>query len=212
MSAPRRAAWAAGFLLVVGAARAAPIEACGDQAARYENSKGFKLSVIRAGEVRIVNPLRPLTPEVTQVLEVIIGAKRATAYGPDFSTLRRGGAPRAMQAALGAPITWEAKLPPLPETLGIVADDGAPLAELTFRLCEAPPAAAPEPVPTPQAARKGTKPRSGGGKTAASAGAGTAAENAAPEPSPTKGRAKPAPKAAPKTPTGFSLPQGAIGE
>ncbi|MFC6747894.1 hypothetical protein ACFQFG_27640 [Methylobacterium persicinum] len=121
--------WAACFVVAAisaGSATAAVGEACGVQAARYENGKGFSAAVIRAGEVRIVNPLRPLTPEVTQILEVVIGAKRATAYGPDFTSLRRGGAPQAMQAALGGPITWEAALPPLPETLGIVADDGTP--------------------------------------------------------------------------------------
>ncbi|MCJ2014016.1 hypothetical protein [Methylobacterium sp. J-076] len=188
---------AACLVLVAGAAGAqqpaGTAGACGALAARYENGKGFTLSVIRAGEVRIVNPLRPLTPEVTQVLEVVIGDKRATAYGPDFTSLRRGGPPGAIQASLGAPITWEAALPPLPDSLGIVADDGAPLAELTFRTCETRPAVAPEPVP--QAARKGGKARG-----AAATGDGTAPA------------AKARPKPAAKTPGGFSMPQGAIGE
>lgn len=165
-------------------------EACGEQAARYENGKGFSFAVIRAGETRVENPLRPLTPDVNQVLEVVIGAKRATAYGPDFTSLRRGGAPSAVQALLGSPIKWEAKLPVLPDTLAIVAEDGAPIAELTFKLCEAPPVVAPEPVP--QAAKKAA-PRKGGGTKAAQGGA--------------KAPDKPA-----KTPQGFSIPQGAVAE
>lgn len=197
-----RASWAASCLVLAalsaGEAGAAVGEACSGQAARFENGKGFTLAVIRAGEVRIVNPLRPLTPEVTQILEVVIGAKRATAYGPDFTSLRRGGPPGAMQAALGAPITWEAALPPLPETLGIVADDGSPLAELAFRRCEAAPALAPEPAPKVAKPKNGTK---SGTKSAAKTGTKSGADGAGSKASP------PA-----KTPSGFSIPQGAVGE
>lgn len=202
-----RAAWAACFALTTlsaGTSGAVAGEACGAQAARYENGKGFTLAVIRAGEVRVVNPLRPLTPETTQVLEVVIGAKRATAYGPDFTSLRRGVAPGALQGTLGAPITWEPALPSLPDTLGIVADDGAPLAELTFRQCEAAPALAPEPAP--QAARKEGKPR-GASKAGNRTGSkGGAAGGGA------KAQTKAASKPPAKTPSGFSMPQGAIGE
>ncbi len=165
-------------------------QACGEQAARYENGKGFSFVVIRSGETRVENPLRPLTPDVNRVLEVVIGTKRATAYGPDFASLRRGGTPSAVQALLGSPIKWEAKVPALPDTLGIVAEDGAPIADLTFKLCEAPPAIAPE--PPPQAAKKGS-PRKAQGTKAAEGGA--------------KAGAKPA-----KTPQGFSIPQGAVAE
>ena len=114
--------------------------ACGAQAARYENGKGFGLAVTRAGEVRIENPLRPLTPEVRHVLQVVIAGKVATAYGPDFAALRRGGAPAAVEALLGGPIRWRPALPALPDPIAIVAEDGAPLAELSFRACEEPPA------------------------------------------------------------------------
>lgn len=184
-----RALAALAITIALSPAPALALEACGEQAARYENGKGFSFAVIRAGEARVVNPLRPLTPEVTQVLEVVIGAKRATAYGPDFTSLRRGGTPAVVQAMLGAPITWEAKLPPLPDSLGIVAEDGAPLADLTFKLCEAPPAIAPE--PPPQAAKKGA-PRKGTKKAAEGGG---------------KAPAKPQ-----KTPQGFTIPQGAVTE
>ncbi|MGU3480261.1 hypothetical protein ACLBX8_31875, partial [Methylobacterium sp. D48H] len=65
---------------------------CGTQAARFESAKGFKMVITRAGQVRTTNPLRPLTTEVNEVLQVVIAGKAATAYGPDFTTLRRGGA------------------------------------------------------------------------------------------------------------------------
>lgn len=181
-----RALAALALIVTIAPVPALAMEACGGQAARYENGKGFSFAVIRSGETRVVNPLRPLTPEVNQVLEVVIGAKRATAYGPDFTSLHRGGAPSVVQAMLGAPISWEAKLPALPDTLGIVGDDGTPLAELTFKLCEAPPAV----VPEPQAAKKGG-PRKAGEKKDAGA----------------KAQAKPA-----KTPQGFTIPQGAVSE
>lgn len=215
MSGPSRVALAA--LLVqatVGTALAAPAAApilpsagplataCEAQAARYENGKGFILSVIRAGEVRIDNPLRPLTPDFTHVLEVVIGGKRATAFGPDYASLRRGGPPGALQNTLGAPIRWAPSLPGLPDTLGIVAEDGSVLASLAFRTCEPPPAAAPE--PPPKVAKEG-KP---GAKTA-----GKAARAAKPA---AKGQAKsdaksPA-KAPEKTPAGFTMPAGALPE
>lgn len=114
--------------------------ACGPQAARYDSGKGFVLVATRVGEVRVEDPLRPLTPAVNHVLQVVIAGKVATAYGPDFTALRRGGAPGAVEAMLGAPIRWQASLPALPDPLAIVAEDGAPLAELSFRGCEDPPA------------------------------------------------------------------------
>lgn len=118
---------------------AAP-SACGAQAARYEDGKGFGLVVTRAGEVRIENPLRPLTPELRHVLQVVIAGKVATAYGSDFAALRRGGAPGTVEALLGGPIRWQGALPALPDPIAIVAEDGAALARLSFRACEDPPA------------------------------------------------------------------------
>jgi hypothetical protein len=232
----RRFGWVALLAAVLSpAAQAAPrggyaapaVEPCDGQAARFESEKGFALSVIRVGEVRITNALRPLTPDVTQVLEVVIAGKRATAYGPDFGSLRRGGPPRAMQALLGGPIQWEATLPSLPGFLGIVTDDGSPLADLTFKGCEAPPAAAPEPPPV--AEKKGARPK--GTKGAAKAGAQNSAQDGSPQEAVLSGaeatggagksRPKPVREAAPqpggkppapKTPSGFSLPQGALPE
>ncbi|MGH1569820.1 hypothetical protein ACRAWG_03080 [Methylobacterium sp. P31] len=113
---------------------------CGPRAARFESGKGFKMVITRAGQVRTTNPLRPLTPEVNEVLQVVVAGKVATAYGPDFTTLRRGGAPAGVEAMLGGPIRWQPALPTLPEPITIVSEEGTPLAQLSFRACEEPPA------------------------------------------------------------------------
>ncbi|WP_267357219.1 MULTISPECIES: hypothetical protein [unclassified Methylobacterium] len=116
-----------------------PGQPCGASAARFENGKAFKMVVARAGQVQTTNPLRPLTPEVNEVLLVVIAGKVATAYGPDFTALRRGSAPAAIEAMLGGPIKWQPTLPTLPDSMTIVSEEGAPLAQLTFRACETPP-------------------------------------------------------------------------
>ena len=125
---------------------------CGARAARYESGKGFNIVVTRSGQVRTTNPLRPLTPEVNEVLQVVIAGKVATAYGPDFATLRRGTAPAAIEAMLGGPIRWQPALPTLPDPIAIVTEEGATLAQLTFRACEDPPAV--KAAPKPQAKKK----------------------------------------------------------
>ncbi len=117
-----------------------PGQPCGASAARFENGKTFKMVVARAGQIQTTNPLRPLTPEVNEVLLVVIGGKVATAYGPDFTALRRGSAPAAVEAMLGGPIKWRPTLPTLPDSMTIVSEEGAPLAQLTFQACETPPA------------------------------------------------------------------------
>jgi hypothetical protein len=113
---------------------------CGARAARFESGKGFKMVITRAGQVRTTNPLRPLTPEINEVLQVVIAGKVATAYGPDFTTLRRGSGPAAIEAMLGGPIRWQPALPVLPDPMAIVSEEGTPLAQLTFRACEEAPA------------------------------------------------------------------------
>ncbi|MGU3467347.1 hypothetical protein ACLBXO_21090 [Methylobacterium sp. C33D] len=155
---------------------------CGTQAARFESAKGFKMVITRAGQVRTTNPLRPLTPEVNEVLQVVIAGKVATAYGPDFTTLRRGGAASGIEAMLGSPIHWEQALPTFPDPIAIVTEEGTPLAQLTFRACEAPPAVKAPKVPKAEARKKAPR------------------------------HAAPKAAAAPKTPPGFSMPQGAIAE
>ena len=179
---------------------APPSSACGPKAARYEGEKGFQIFVTRIGRVQVENPLLPLTPEVTQVLQVTIGSKVATAYGPDLGALRRGGPPATIEGQLGTAIKWEPGLPVLPDPLTIVTEEGRPLARLGFRECTEPP---PVQAPPPAAARKEPKPQRNAAKPR-DPNAQRAEGEAAP--------AKPAPKPGPKVPPGFTLPQGAITE
>lgn len=70
---------------------AAPPVACDPgQAVHYQGTKNIELWVTRSGAITLDNPLRPLTPDVTRVLQVVVAGKVATAYGPDFLSLRRG--------------------------------------------------------------------------------------------------------------------------
>lgn len=148
-------------------AAAPPVEQpCGPRAARFEGAKGFKMVVTRAGQVQTTNPLRPLTPEINEVLLVVVGGKVATAYGPDFNTLRRGSAPAAIEAMLGGPIRWQAALPTLPDPIAIVSEEGSPLAQLAFRACEDPPAVkAPKPVARKKGPARHAAPKAAAEKT-----------------------------------------------
>ncbi|KMO30410.1 hypothetical protein [Methylobacterium aquaticum] len=228
-------------LSAAGPARALPAEtapACpAPQAAEFAGGTGFRLWVTRQGSMTWSNPLRPLSPETVQVLQVVIRNRIATAYGPDLSGLRRGPSPAALEAQNGAPIQWADNPDALPRTLRILAeDDGQVLAELTFQSCgDAPKVAQPKPVPT--ARKGGTKaakagsPKAGSSKAGSLDAASTKADATkpdgagadpadpaadAPKPSP-KRVAKPkrekaaSPDAAPaRTPGGLLLPQGAI--
>lgn len=195
------------------------------QAPAFAGGKGFRLWVARQGTMALTNPLRPLSPETVQVLQVVIRNKLATAYGPDLSGLRRGPAPAALEAQNGAVIQWAGNLGDLPRTLRILADDGGQvLAELAFEACgDAPKVAEQKPAPT---ARKGGSARKGETKGEAKAapkaeaaqGEGAAtdpaepgrAKAAAPRPRPKREKAA-APDAGPvRTPGGLMLPQGAI--
>lgn len=207
-------------------ALAAPVDAApacpAPQAAEFGGGKGFRLWVTRQGAMTWSNPLRPLSPETVQVLQVVIRNKLATAYGPDLSSLRRGPSPAALEAQNGATIQWAGTPDSLPRTLRILADDGGQvLAELAFQACgDAPKVAEPKPVPT---ARKGGSKatQSKAAKAASPPAEGAPADAAdpaaaAPKPAP-KRAAKPrrenaaAPDAAPaRTPGGLMLPQGAI--
>ncbi|WP_156376220.1 hypothetical protein [Methylobacterium sp. Leaf117] len=159
---------------------------CETKAALYEGPKDFAVWVTRTGTIVVENPLRPLTPESTRVLEVVIAGKAATAYGPDLFALRRGGSPVALGALLGAPVQWDATPVPLPDTLNIVSEAGQSLAQLGFRECGTAPAVKSPPVATKDGAGKpAKKPRP---KVARDAGGNAGA----------------------KAPPGLSLPQGAI--
>ena len=168
---------------------AEPPSACEARAALYDGEKGFSAFVTRIGRVQVENPLRPLTPEVTRVLQLAIAGKVATAYGPDLTALRRGGAPAVLESQLGGGIRWEPILPLLPETLTIVSEAGEILARLAFRACTAAPAL--KASPAEARAKDPTRDRKPGTRRPAAAEAAGAA---------------------PKTPPGFRLPQGAIAE
>jgi hypothetical protein len=125
---------------------------CADKAALYEGPKNFSVWVTRTGLVVIENPLRPLTPETSRVLQVVIAGKVATAYGPDLFALRRGGAPAALEGATGGVIRWDATPTPLPDTLNIVSEAGQPLAQLAFQSCGDAPVVKAAPVAKAKAA------------------------------------------------------------
>ncbi|WP_048436308.1 hypothetical protein [Methylobacterium platani] len=223
----KRAAVLAASLIVPVAlpspARAAPeaAPACAaPQAAAFAGGKGFRLWVTRQGTMSVTNPLRPLSPETVQVLQVVIRNKIATAYGPDLSGLRRGPSPAALEAQNAATIRWADGPEGLPPTLRILADDGGQvLAELRFEACGDAPKVAepkvagprpPKPVPT---ARKG-KPKPDAAAQATDPAADPAAEPAATTPpraqKPKRERAAAPADAPSRTPGGLVLPQGAI--
>ncbi|WP_156648116.1 hypothetical protein [Methylobacterium sp. Leaf88] len=164
---------------------------CEARAAVYEGQKDFVVWVTRTGAVVVENPLRPLTPETTRVLEVVIAGKAATAYGPDLFALRRGGSPAALGALLGAPVRWDAVPAPLPDTLNIVSDTGKSLAQLGFRECGEAPAVTRAPVAAGNEAAKPSKTpvKRVRPKVAKESGSGSSGA---------------------KAPPGLSLPQGAI--
>lgn len=128
---------------------------CGARAALYEGPHGFKLWALRRGALSRDNPLRPVADAPPYlVLEVNIGGRSATAYGPDFDALLRGGSPAQLEASLGSAIDWAERPGKLPPRLQIVGDDGAPLAALSFKECGSPRRAAPAKArvaPKPQA-------------------------------------------------------------
>ncbi|ACL59368.1 hypothetical protein [Methylobacterium nodulans] len=181
------AAWAqAAWAQAAWAQAPAPI-ACGGQAAQYAGGKGFALWVTRRGTLRRENPLRPLTPDELQVLQVVIRGKAATAYGPDLDTLRRGAAPASLEAQSGAAIRWGESIDGLPATLRILEDDGAGvLAALQFRSCGDAPKVAVAKAPKAEAPKRAAAPKPKANSKADQA------------------------DSPPRLPNGFTLPQGAI--
>jgi hypothetical protein len=115
--------------------------ACDTKAALYEADKGLKLWVTRSGTIErdaALNPLSGQGPDV--VLQVNVSGSIATAYGPDFASLLRGGPPDRLEAGRGRRIAWSAKLDRLPDALQIVSEDGSgTLARFRFKQCGAVP-------------------------------------------------------------------------
>jgi hypothetical protein len=106
--------------------------------------KGFQMWVTRKGRSSGQNPLKPTASEAALVLQVAIAGKVATAYGPDFATMLRGGPPQQLEEITG-PITWEPRADGLPETIQIVSETGPEvLARLKFKQCADPPKPAPQ--------------------------------------------------------------------
>lgn len=188
----------------VGAFAAPPIACDPGQSVLYDGPRDVSLWVTRTGTVTIDNPLRPLTPDVTRVLQIVVAGKAATAYGPDLGALRRGASPSALEGALGGPIRWDKALGTLPDTLNIVADSGKTIAELHFKTCGEAPAASVAPVARDRKNEKAKSAR----KPPSAEQAGAAAPSAPPDgPRPSTGApGEPAP------PRKFNLPQGAIPE
>ncbi|MCC0807134.1 hypothetical protein FPV16_12985 [Methylobacterium sp. W2] len=157
------------------------------QGAFYEGQGTVSLWVTRSGAITVDNPLRPLTPETTRVLQVVIGNKAATAFGPDLLALRRGGSPAALEATTGGPVRWDAQLTVLPDFLNIVSEAGEGLARLDYRRCGDAPEVKVAPVAKAKPKPVAKAPRPPKASTAEGAGRGEAA-----------------------APRGLQLPQGAI--
>lgn len=114
---------------------------CSPKAALYAVEKGAKVWITRRGRMEFENPLRPLTPERLVVYQVVVNGRIATAYGPDASLLRQGGAPQQLEREV-APIKWQGGADGLPGELRIVAEDGRVLVgALRFVECAEAPSA-----------------------------------------------------------------------
>lgn len=190
---------------------AAPPVACEPgEAVRYEaaarpgqgaaGTGGLELWVTRTGTITLDNPLRPLTPDVTRVLQVVIGGKVATAYGPDLLSLRRGAGPAVLEGVIGGAIRWNGALGALPDVLPILSDSGDVLAEFAFRACGKAPAARTLAAPRPR--------RTAPPPEAAAPDAATAAGQERSRPA--RRVVEPRPEGAPPRPPAVPLPQGAI--
>ncbi|KQT57076.1 hypothetical protein ASG52_03110 [Methylobacterium sp. Leaf456] len=183
---------------------AAPSVVCEKgEAVRFEGNANtgkapgaIELWVTRSGLITIDNPLRPLTPDTTRVLQVVIGGKVATAYGPDLGSLRRGAGPAVLEGVIGGAIRWDASLIALPDALPILSDSGDILAAFSFRACGTAPAARTLAAPKP---RRTAPP--------ADAPAPEASKETAKDIRPAR-RAEPRPEAVPRP--AVPLPQGAI--
>src|SRR3954465_8797681 len=109
-----------------------------------------------------LNPLSGQGPDV--ILRVNVGGSIATAYGPDFASLLRGGPPDRLEAERGRRIAWSAKLDRLPDALQIVSEDGSGmLARVRFKQGGAAPSAKPDtPRPVKAKPRKASPPEARG--------------------------------------------------
>jgi hypothetical protein len=106
-------------------------------AAVFSAGSGPEVHVTGIGTLDQRNPLAP-APQArpATVLEVRIRGKLASATGPSFQELRRGGPPQDLERELGNRIVWEADLSTLPHNLLIVGEErGEVIAKLRFVKC-----------------------------------------------------------------------------
>ncbi|GJE76247.1 hypothetical protein [Methylorubrum suomiense] len=164
----------------------------------------IELWVTRTGSITIDNPLRPLTPDVTRVLQVVIGGKVATLYGPDVLSLRRGAGPAVLEGTIGGTIRWDASLNALPDTVPVLADSGDILAEFRFRACGTAPAARTLAAPKPRRTAPPADAAGLGAEAGKEAAKGTTRERDRPAQ-----RAEPRPAGSAPRPA-VPMPQGAI--
>jgi hypothetical protein len=137
-----------------------PEVSCGQKAALYEATNGFRMWVTRKGLLRL--PALPQRQAAQQdvVLQVSINGGIASLRGPSFSAMTRGGPPQEIEQAARQPINWERLTDALPEAIEVVPDGGAGvLARLTFKACGSPPRAVqPKPSAKPDAERMDAPP------------------------------------------------------
>jgi hypothetical protein len=144
-----------------------PEVACGTHGAVYWAGSGPEVQVVRRGTMDQHNPLRPAPDPPAVVLQVSIGGKTATAYGPSFESMHRAGPPQQLEEESGSRIKWDSNLDGLPSTFQIVAEDGPEIiARLQFQKCAPPPKQARERdrPGQAQAPARASKPPAGGGR------------------------------------------------
>ena len=108
---------------------------CGTRAAVYA-SGNVRIWVLRRGTMQEDNPLRPLSRDQLIVLQVVVNGRSATAFGPDFESMRQGGAPARLEEASGHWIAWDSGPQILPDSFRVVSEDGRVLlGPLSFETC-----------------------------------------------------------------------------
>jgi hypothetical protein len=111
---------------------------CGTRLRTYWAGSGPQVHVIRTGMLTEQKPLDPSISSEVRVLEVTISGKVATAYGPAFDAMRRGGPPRQLEEERGNAVKWDRDLASLPQTIEILSEDGPEIvARLRFIGCRA---------------------------------------------------------------------------
>ena len=131
---PGSAAIVVACLAALPAGARADVPSCGARAGLYASEAGLKVWVTRVGSLVPDDPLRPLSKDPLLVLQVVVNARAATAYGPDPQHLVQAVGPRQVEEIYAAPVRWTAE--PLPDTLRVSSPDGSLVLEaLRFQEC-----------------------------------------------------------------------------